>query len=71
MISTNDTLRLPSNERVVELTGAHPTWLWVRTCAEPQCDCRSALIVATDAEREALLEQGAVVRDALAAGATQ
>lgn len=71
MFSSNDTVRLPSNERVVELTGARPTWLWVRTCAESLCDCRSALIVTTDVGREALLEQGAVVRDALAAGATQ
>jgi len=71
MFSSNDTVRLPSNERVVELTGARPTWLWVRTCAEPLCDCRSALIVTTDVGREALLGQGAAARDALAAGATQ
>ena len=71
MLSGNDTAQLPSNERVLELRGERPTWLWVRTCAEPQCDCRSAFVVATEAGHEAALQQGATVRDTLAAGSTQ
>lgn len=71
MFSGDDAVRLPANERVVELRGERPTWLWVRTCAQPQCGCRSAFVVATDAGREALHEHGAAVRNALAAGATQ
>lgn len=71
MFSSDDTARLPSNERVVELRGERPVWLWIRTCPQPRCDCRSAFVVATDAGRGALQEQGAAVRNALAAGATQ
>lgn len=59
---SNDTVHLPSNERIFELTGNRATWLWVRTCAEPQCDCRSVFAVVTEAGREAVLQQGAAVR---------
>lgn len=71
MFFSDDTVRLPSNERVVELGGERPTWLWIRTCAQPRCDCRSAFVVATDAGREALHAQSTAVRNALAAGETQ
>ncbi|MGH8217476.1 MAG: hypothetical protein ACREUT_02730 [Steroidobacteraceae bacterium] len=63
--------RLPPNEQVVALGGERPTWLWIRTCAHPRCDCRSAFVVASDAGAEALHEQAAAVRNALAAGASQ
>ena len=67
---SSDTVQLPSNERVFELTGERATWLWVRTCAVSQCDCRSAFVVVTEAGREAVLQQGAV-RGALDASRIQ
>src|SRR5579859_5015951 len=50
---------------------AYAAWLWVRTCAEPQCDCRSVFVVVTEAGREALLQQGAAVPGKLDASRTQ
>ncbi len=32
-----------------------PMWIWADTCSHPKCDCRSALIVATRRDKEALL----------------
>lgn len=71
--SKNDSLstehvRLAPDDGVFELTGTKPAWLWVHTCPEPACECRSALVLATHEGRERLLERGAAVREAWNAG---
>jgi hypothetical protein len=62
------TTRFAPDEGVFELTGAAPAWLWVHTCPEPDCSCRSALVLGTTERRDALLEQSAPVRTAWEAG---
>jgi len=55
-------------EGLFELRGPTSTWVWVHTCPEPKCDCRSALVLSTPMGREALLSGGAAVRDAWQTG---
>lgn len=43
------------NEAVLRLGTQGSSFLWVKTCPAQKCDCRKALIVATDAGHEALL----------------
>jgi len=57
---------LPSeNDRIFELAGPEPVWIWARTCDLVSCECRSVLVLATHAGREFLLERGAAALDAL------
>lgn len=55
---------LAANEAVFALPGDPATLLWVRTCEATDCDCRTAVAVATDAGRDLLLDQAAIVRAA-------
>lgn len=55
---------LAPNECVLELPGSPPTYLWARTCDMPRCDCRDAIVLVTDAGRQAVLEQAAVFKRA-------
>ena len=54
----------PLDAGVFELPGNGPLWIWAHTCREPRCNCREALIVATDESREALLTHGLPVHEA-------
>lgn len=49
--------QLRPNEDLIEYLrpNAEPLWLWATTCNEPECDCRTALVVAA-AQKEKLLE---------------
>ncbi len=49
---------------LIELTGDDPMWIWAFTCPTPGCDCRTAILLSTDGDREALVTRGAPVRDA-------
>ena len=62
---------LAPDDGLFELAGAKPAWIWAHTCPKPECECRTALILATDTGREYLLERGAAVRDAWKTGASQ
>jgi hypothetical protein len=62
--SSENAIRNTSDEGVFELAGSRPCWIWVQTCRAPKCDCRAALVVATSAGRDVLLERGAAVHDA-------
>jgi hypothetical protein len=64
MLSADEASQLAANEALFDLPGDTSTSLWVRTCEDPQCQCRSALVVATDAGRDVLLKQAAIVRAA-------
>ncbi len=61
---TSNAVRLAPDDGLFDLPGGDPTWIWVHTCPDPECSCRSALVLATTAGRDALLERGAVVRTA-------
>jgi hypothetical protein len=61
-------VRLTHDEGVFELAGPATTWIWVHTCPKPRCECRSALVLATNEGRDVLLERGAVVHEAWNAG---
>lgn len=63
------TVQLAPGEGVFELAGDRPTWIWAHTCPDAKCDCRSALILATDEGRDVLLERGTAVHEAWIAGA--
>lgn len=60
---TTGPVRLAPDDGVFQLAG-EPTWIWVHTCPTLDCQCRSALILATQDGRDFLLERGAVVREA-------
>jgi hypothetical protein len=49
---------------LIELAGDDPRWIWAFTCPTPGCDCRTATILATNGDRDALIARGAPVRDA-------
>ena len=53
-----------SEAGIVELAGDGPRWIWAFTCPTPGCACRTALVLSTDGDRQALLARGAPVRDA-------
>jgi len=53
-----------SEAGIVELAGDGPRWIWAFTCPTPGCACRTALVLSTDGDRQALLARGALVRDA-------
>jgi hypothetical protein len=55
---------LADDEGVFQLSGYDAPWIWAHTCPTPKCSCRSALILATNDGRAALLERGAPVRTA-------
>ncbi len=44
-------------------------WIWAHTCPTPQCTCRTAVIIASDAGRDTLKARGACVRHAWETGA--
>ena len=49
--------------------GAGAFWIWAHTCPTPQCLCRTAVIIASDAGRDTLVARGACVRHAWETGA--
>ena len=49
--------------------GAGAFWIWAHTCPTPQCLCRTAVIIASDAGRDTLMARGACVRQAWETGA--
>ena len=50
---------------VLQLSGDPPKWIWAFTCPTPGCDCREAIVLATDDDdRDALIAAGAPVRKA-------
>jgi len=51
-------------EGIHELPGEDPRWLWAFTCPTPGCDCRTAIVLSTTGDREALIARGAPVRSA-------
>lgn len=59
---------LEANETVFEIPGGRPQLLWVRTCENPRCQCRNALVVATEEGPEVLREEAAIARAAQQSG---
>ena len=57
------TATLGLDEGLFELPGNEPLWIWVHTCPDRRCDCREALILATNEGRDALLTRGLPVRE--------
>jgi hypothetical protein len=55
---------VPSEAGLVQLAGDDPKWIWAFTCPRRGCDCRTALVLSTDGDRQALVARGAPVRDA-------
>ena len=53
-----------SEAGLVELAGDDPRWIWAFTCATPGCDCRTAVVLSTEGDRQGLVVRGAPVRDA-------
>lgn len=47
----------------LELPGSPPTWLWAFTCPEPDCSCRTAVVLGAD-DRETVRTRGRPVADA-------
>lgn len=68
MVFIADGQWLKVNETVLEIPGDRPQLLWVRTCENPQCQCRNALVVATEEGPEVLREEAAIARAALQSG---
>jgi hypothetical protein len=46
------------------LPGAPGRWIWAFTCPEPECPCRTAVVLARSGDRGTLLELGRPVADA-------
>jgi hypothetical protein len=59
---------LAPDDGLFELPGIGPLWVWAHTCPDQHCNCRDALILASDESREALLTRGLPVREAWQAG---
>jgi len=57
-----------SEAGLVELAGDDPRWIWAFTCPTRACACRTALVLSTDGDRQALIARGAPVRDAWLCG---
>lgn len=53
-----------SEAGLIALAGDDPRWLWAFTCPMPGCDCRTAVVLSTNGDRETLVARGAPVRDA-------
>lgn len=53
-----------SEAGLITLAGDEPTWIWAFTCPTPGCDCRTAVVLSTNGDRETLVARGAPVRDA-------
>lgn len=49
---------------LIALPGDDPKWIWAFTCPTVGCDCRTAIVLSTDGDRETLVARGAPVRDA-------
>ena len=52
---------------LLKLPGDEPMWIWGFTCPEPQCACRTAIVLAA-AARDALRSVGEPVADAWVRG---
>lgn len=61
-------VQLAADDGVFELAGSPPAWISVFTCPMLKCQCRTALVLATDDGPEKLRERGASVRDAWNSG---
>jgi hypothetical protein len=53
-----------SEAGLIELVGDAPRWIWAFTCPTPGCDCRTAIVLSTDGDRQTLIARGSPVRDA-------
>lgn len=53
-----------SEAGLIALAGDAPRWIWAFTCPTPGCACRTALVLSTEGDRQALASRGAPVRDA-------
>src|SRR5258708_763692 len=53
-----------SEAGLIELAGESPRWIWAFTCPKPGCDCRTAAVLATNGDRDALIAKGTPFRDA-------
>ena len=53
-----------SEAGLIELVGDDPRWIWAFTCPTPGCDCRTAIVLSTDGDRQTLVARGSPVRDA-------
>ena len=56
--------RMVPEDGLVELAGDPPRWIWAFTCPTPGCDCRTATVITTVGDRDALIERCAPVRSA-------
>ena len=62
---STDHAPLAADDRLFELAGTEPAWIWVSTCPTPNCECRDALVLASRDGRAALLERVVVAQEAL------
>src|ERR1019366_2695371 len=54
-----------SEAGLIDLVGDVPKWIWAFTCPTPGCDCRTAIVLSTDGDRQTLVvARGSPVRDA-------
>lgn len=70
MAARQKRVSLALEEGLIELRaeGAEPQWIWAETCSIPDCDCRSAVVVASRSGKDSLLASASAVKKALAAG---
>ena len=61
-------VQLGADDGVFELAGSPPAWISVFTCPILKCQCRTALVLATDDGPEKLRERAVAVRDAWNSG---
>jgi len=61
---------LPLEDGLIQLqsTGSEPVWIWAETCPMPDCDCRSAVVIASRSGKESLLASASKVKKLLAKG---
>ena len=61
-------VQLGADDGLFELAGSPPAWISVFTCPQLKCQCRTALVLASDDGPEKLRERAVAVRDAWNSG---
>ena len=57
-----------TEQGLIQLPGSPETWIWAFTCPEPECACRTAVVLSRSGGRDALVECGRPVAEAWAGG---
>jgi len=56
--------QLDAEQGLIQLPGEPAQWIWAFTCSQPECACRTAIVLSAPGARETLAERGRVVADA-------